>query len=287
MSFDQVTLAAEFIFSKSKLRPRIALVLGSGLGAFADTLTDGVNIPFADIPHFPRSTVEGHVGNLAIGKVGDIAVAAMQGRVHFYEGHPMSSVIFPMRVFGRMGIRGAILTNAAGGIKAGLKPGTLVVLTDHINFLGSNPLMGPNEPRYANQQAVGDGFGQRFFDMSNAYHAPWREWTLREAKRLNVTVDQGVYLAVTGPSYEAPAEIRAFRTMGADVVGMSTVPETIAARHMGIKVLAISCVTNLAAGISTEPLDHKEVMEVGNRVRKQFIDLLSAVIPLIAKDVSG
>jgi purine-nucleoside phosphorylase len=198
----------------------------------------------------------------------------------------MSSVIFPMRVFGRMGIRASILTNAAGGIADGLKPGSLVVLNDHINMMGTNPLIGPNEPRFANEDRIGSGNGQRFFDMTESYYKPWRTLALSEGKKLGVNISEGVYIAVTGPSYETPAEIRAFRTIGADVVGMSTVPETIAARHMGIKVLAISCVTNLAAGIGSEVLKHQEVMEVGERVRSQFVGLLKAVIPQIAREVS-
>jgi purine-nucleoside phosphorylase len=286
MSYEEANQAAEFILAKTSLRPSVALVLGSGLGAFADTLDDAVKIPFGDIPNFPKSTVEGHAGKMVIGRVGDVPIAAMQGRVHFYEGHAMSSVIFPMRVFGRMGIRAAILTNAAGGIADGLKPGSLVVLSDHINMMGTNPLIGPNEPKFANEEHMGVGNGQRFFDMTEGYFKPWRALTMNEGKKLGVNISEGVYLAVTGPSYETPAEIRAFRTMGADVVGMSTVPETIAARHMGIKVLAISCVTNLAAGIGGEPLNHQEVMEVGERVRMQFVGLLKAVIPQIAKDVA-
>ena len=286
MGFEKANKAAEFILANCSLRPRVALVLGSGLGAFADTLDDSVKIPFGDIPNFPKSTVEGHAGKLVVGKVGDVPIAAMQGRVHFYEGHPMSSVIFPMRVFGRMGIRAAILTNAAGGIRDGLNPGSLVVLSDHINMMGTNPLIGPNEPRFANEEHVGPGNGQRFFDMTESYYKPWRALAMSEGKKLGVNVSEGVYIAVTGPSYETPAEIRTFRTMGADVVGMSTVPETIAARNMGIKVLAISCVTNLAAGIGNEALNHQEVMEVGERVRTQFVGLLKAVIPQIAKEVS-
>ena len=276
MNFETADKAARFIESKTLLRPKVAIVLGSGLGAFADTLTDAVKIPFGDIPNFPKSTAEGHAGKLVIGKVGGVPVAAMQGRVHFYEGYNMDAVIFPMRVLGRMGIKAAILTNAGGGISSKLEQGCLVVLNDHINMMGTNPLIGPNDPRY----------GLRFFDMTYAYDREYRQWTLAEGKRLKVNIHEGVYLAVTGPSYETPAEIRAFRTMGADVVGMSTVPEVIAARHMDIKILAISCVTNLAAGCSDAPLDHKEVLEVGERIRGQFVALLESVIPKIATDVS-
>jgi purine-nucleoside phosphorylase len=266
--------AAKFILSKTKLRPKIALVLGSGLGAFADELTDATRIPYEKIPHFPRSTAVGHAGVLAIGKVGDIAVAAMQGRVHLYEGYSAREVAFAMRVFGRLGIRSAILTNAAGGINQEFKQGALVVIRDHINLQGANPLIGPNDER----------FGPRFPDMTQAYWRPYRKIALAEAKRLGIQAREGVYAALTGPSYETPAEIRYLRTIGADLVGMSTVPEVIAARHMGIRVLGISCVTNMAAGILDRPLDHSEVLETGERVKTQFIALLGAVLPRIAAE---
>ncbi|MFI5127190.1 MAG: purine-nucleoside phosphorylase, partial [Candidatus Acidiferrales bacterium] len=247
--FARAERAAKFIRAKTKLRPKIALVLGSGLGAFADELESATRIPYERIPHFPRSTAAGHAGRLVIGKVGDVAVAAMQGRVHFYEGYSLADVIFPMRVFGRLGIRAAILTNAAGGINLGFKQGTLIVMRDHINLQGSNPLIGPNDER----------FGPRFPDMTHAYSKTYRAAALEEARRLGIEVSEGVYAALSGPSYETPAEIRYLRTIGADVVGMSTVPEVIAARHMGMRVLGISCVTNMAAGILDKPLDHKEV----------------------------
>lgn len=276
MTYETADKAAQFILGKTALRPKVAIVLGSGLGAFADEIPDAVRIPFSDIPDFPKSTAEGHAGNLVIGKIDGVPVAVMQGRVHFYEGYTMDSVIFPTRVLGRMGVKGLILTNAGGGISSKLEQGCLVVLNDHINLLGTNPLIGPNDPRY----------GLRFFDMTYAYDRQYREWAMAEGKRLHINIHEGVYLAVTGPSYETPAEIRAFRTLGADVVGMSTVPEVIAARHMDMKVLAISCVTNLAAGCSAEPLDHKEVLEVGQRVRVQFVGLLKSLIPKIAADVA-
>jgi purine-nucleoside phosphorylase len=266
--------AAKFILSKTKLRPKIALVLGSGLGAFADELTDATRIPYEKIPHFPRSTAVGHAGVLAIGKVGDIAVAAMQGRVHLYEGYSALEVAFAMRVFGRLGIRSAILTNAAGGINQEFKQGALVVIRDHINLQGANPLIGPNDER----------FGPRFPDMTQAYWRSYREIALAEAKRLGIQAREGVYAALSGPSYETPAEIHYLRTIGADLVGMSTVPEVIAARHMGIRVLGISCVTNMAAGILDRPLDHAEVIETGERVKTQFIALLRAVLPRIAAE---
>ena len=276
MNYETADAAAKFILAKTPLRPKVAIVLGSGLGAFADEIPDAVKIPFGDIPNFPKSTAEGHAGKLVIGKVGDVPVAVMQGRVHYYEGYDMDAVIFPMRVLGRMGVKAAILTNAGGGISSKLEQGCLVVLNDHINMLGTNPLIGPNDTRY----------GLRFFDMTYAYDREYRAWTLAEGKRLKINIHEGVYLAVSGPSYETPAEIRAFRTLGADVVGMSTVPEVIAARHMDIKILAISCVTNLAAGCSDAPLDHKEVLEVGERIRGQFVALLKSVIPKIAADIS-
>jgi purine-nucleoside phosphorylase len=264
--------AAKFILSKTKLRPKIALVLGSGLGGFADELTDATRIPYQKIPDFPRSTAIGHAGLLVIGKAEGIAVAAMQGRVHLYEGYSARDVGFAMRVFGRMGMRSAILTNAAGGINPEFKQGALVVIRDHINLQGANPLIGSNDER----------FGPRFPDMTQAYWRSYREIALAEAKRLGIKAHEGVYGALPGPSYETPAEIRYLRTIGADLVGMSTVPEVIVARHMGIRVLGISCVTNMAAGILDRPLDHSEVLETGERVKGQFIALLRAVIPRIA-----
>ena len=274
--FAQAERAAKFILSKTKLRPKIALVLGSGLGAFADELAGAARIPYQKIPGFPRSTAVGHAGQLVIGKVGSVEAAVMQGRVHFYEGYTAKEVVFPMRVLGRLGIRTAILTNAAGGIDLGYKQGALVVIRDHINLQGANPLIGPNDER----------FGPRFPDMTQAYWKPYREIALAESKRLGIEVHEGVYAALSGPSYETPAEIRYLRTIGADLVGMSTVPETIVARHMGIRVLGISCVTNMAAGILDQPINHAEVIETGERVKTQFIALLRAVLPRIAAEKS-
>src|SRR5215471_11922252 len=264
--------AAEFIRKKIKLQPKIAMVLGSGLGGFADELIDRTVIPYSQIPHFPLTSAIGHAGNLVIGTMSDVPVAAMQGRVHYYEGHSLQRVTFPMRVFVRLGIKAVLLTNAAGGIGSQLTQGCLVVLKDHINLLGNNPLIGPNEER----------FGERFFDMTEAYAADYRRMAMEEGRRLGIDIFEGVYAAVTGPSYETPAEIRFLRTIGADMVGMSTVPEVIAARHCGIKVLAISCVTNLAAGISDKPINHLEVLETGERVRGQFVALLKALLPRMA-----
>ena len=269
--------AAAFILSQTQLRPRIGLVLGSGLGSFADDLTDALRIPYDQIASFPRSTAIGHAGQLVIGKSGNVPVAVMQGRVHLYEGYSAAEVAFPTRVLGRMGIRALILTNAAGGINVDYGQGALVILRDHINLQGQNPLTGANDDR----------FGPRFPDMSYSYSKRFREIALEEAKKLSIAPREGVYAALAGPSYETPAEIRYLRTIGADLVGMSTVPEAIAARHMGIKLLAISCVTNMAAGILDQPLNHEEVLQVGRRVMSQFIALLRAVLPRMEESVSG
>lgn len=264
--------AAEFIRSKIKIEPKIVLVLGSGLGGFADDLFEATVIPYAQIPHFPATTAIGHAGNLVVGKISDVPVAAMQGRAHYYEGHSLQQVTFPMRVFFRLGVKAALLTNAAGGISPLFKQGCLVVIKDHINLQGGNPLIGPNDER----------FGLRFFDMTEAYAKDFRRIAMEEGRRSGIDIFEGIYAALSGPSYETPAEIRFLRTIGADLVGMSTVPEVIVARHCGIKVLAISCVTNLAAGISPKPLNHIEVLETGERVRSQFVALLKSVIPRLA-----
>ena len=273
--FARAEQAAQFILTKTKLRPQVAVVLGSGLGAFADDLAEATRVPYQEIPFFPRSTAVGHAGVLAIGNCAGVPVAAMQGRVHMYEGYSAQEVAFPIRVLGRLGIKAAILTNAAGGINLEYKQGCLVLLSDHINLQGRNPLVGPNDER----------FGLRFPDMTRAHHKPYRQAAMEEARRLGITCFEGVYAALLGPNYETPAEIRFLRTIGADVVGMSTVAEVIAARQMGIKVLAISCVTNMAAGILDKPINHEEVLETGERVKGQFIALLRAVIPRMAEDV--
>jgi purine-nucleoside phosphorylase len=275
--FTRAESAAAFVLSQTKLRPRIGLVLGSGLGAFADELVDATHIPYAQIPTFPHSTAVGHAGQLAIGKAGDVAVAVMQGRVHLYEGYPASEVAFPVRVLGRMGVRAVILTNAAGGINLEYGQGALVMIRDHINLQGQNPLAGTNDER----------LGPRFPDMSYTYAKRYREIALEEAKKLSIPPREGVYVALLGPSYETPAEIRYLRTIGADLVGMSTVPEAIAARHMGMNVLAISCVTNMAAGILDQPLAHEEVLETGRRVMGHFIALLRAVLPRISAELAN
>jgi purine-nucleoside phosphorylase len=272
--FTRAEAAAKSVLQRTSLRPQIGLVLGSGLGAFADSLTDSTRIPYTKIPTFPLSTAIGHAGQMVIGESGVVPVAAMQGRVHLYEGYSAQEVAFPMRVFGRMGIRAVILTNAAGGINLNYQQGALVLIRDHINLQGSNPLVGPNDDR----------FGLRFPDMTQAYAKSYRELAREEAGKLGMTLHEGVYAALPGPSYETPAEIKYLRTIGADLVGMSTVFEVIAARHMGIKVLAISCVTNMAAGILDKPLSHQEVMETGERVKTSFEALLRAVLPRIQND---
>jgi purine-nucleoside phosphorylase len=273
--FERAGEAADFIFSQTSLRPRIALVLGSGLGAFADEFDGATKIPYAEIPHFPRSTAIGHAGNLVIGSVGAIPVAGMQGRVHLYEGYSVKDVTFPIRVFSRMGVKAVILTNAAGGIKREFVQGRLIVISDHINLQGVNPLSGPNDER----------FGLRFPDLTVAYDRRFRAMAVGEGNRLGIGMYEGVYAALAGPSYETPAEIRYLRAIGADLVGMSTVPEVIAARHSGMRVLGISCVTNAAAGILDQPLNHIEVLETAERVKGQFIALLMAVIPKIAEAI--
>ncbi len=267
--------AAKFILAKTKLRPRIGLVLGSGLGAFANELAGATRIDYKKIPHFPASTAIGHAGRMVIGKVADVPVAAMQGRVHFYEGYTPQQVIFPMRVMARMGVRAVLITNAAGGINRDFKQGCLVVLRDHINLQGANPLIGPNDER----------FGVRFPDLTQVYWKPYQQAALEEGKRLGIEMAQGVYAALSGPSFETPAEIRYLRTIGADLVGMSTVPEVIAAAHLGIRVLGISCVTNMAAGILDQPITAEEVLETGERVKADFVALLRAVIPRMSEDL--
>ena len=267
--------ASAFVLSQTNLRPMIALVLGSGLGAFGDELAEAVRIPYAQIPSFPRSTAIGHAGQLVIGKSDDVPVAVMQGRVHLYEGYSSAEAAFPMRVLGRMGIRAVILTNAAGGINPDYGKGGLVILRDHINLQGANPLVGDNDER----------FGPRFPDMTYTYTKRYREIALEEARKLGIAPREGVYAGLLGPSYETPAEIRYLRSIGADLVGMSTIPEAIAARHMGINVLAISCVTNMAAGMLDKPLSHLEVLETTQRVMGQFVALLRAVLPKIGEEL--
>ncbi len=267
--FARAEEAAQFVLARTHERPKIAVVLGSGLGSFADELRDATAIAYEDIPYFPKSTAIGHAGRLVIGKVDGLPLAVMQGRVHLYEGYSATEVAFPIRVFARMGIRAVVLTNAAGGINLEYREGALVVVSDHINLQGENPLIGPNDDR----------LGLRHPDMTDAYNVQFRQFALEEAPHLAGNVYEGIYAAVAGPNFETPSEIRFLRTIGADLVGMSTVPEVIAARHAGLEVLAISCVTNMAAGITGEKITAEEVMETGERVRGKFLALLKAVLP--------
>jgi len=282
--YDQVAEAAAFLKSRlGALAPRIGIVLGSGLAAAADAVADAVIVPYCEIPHFPQSTVEGHSGRMVAGLLGGAQVIVMQGRVHFYEGYSPLEVTFPMRVIGALGIRAVVLTNAAGGIAQGLHVGQLVLLADHINMMGWNPLTGPNEPRFGFRP----GAGLRFFDMTEAYSKALRELAKGAARKEGFALEEGVYLATPGPSFETPAEIRAFRALGATLVGMSTVPEAIVARHMGIEVLGISCVTNLAAGLDAIPLSHEEVNETGRLVEGRLAGLLKRLAPKIAARIDA
>jgi purine-nucleoside phosphorylase len=255
------------------LSPRVGIILGSGLGAFADSFERKVVIPYGELPHFPHSSVPGHAGRLVLGLVGGEPVVAMQGRVHSYEGYSSVQVAFPARVLCALGIRGLVVTNAAGGINPQFVPGDLMAITDHLNLSGWNALTGPNDDR----------LGPRFPDMSRAYAPSLRELLLQSAQRTQVLLRQGVYVMVAGPSYETPAEIRMFRTLGADAVGMSTVPEVVAASHMGVPVVGISCITNLAAGVGDKPLTHEEVAETANRVAGIFSRLLTDFLPVVAR----
>jgi purine-nucleoside phosphorylase len=266
--YDKVEETAAVVRSRCGALPETAVVLGSGLGDFAGTLVEAISTGYEELPHWPSSKVVGHAGQLVIGSVAGKRIAALSGRVHFYEGHDLATVVFATRVMGRLGVRQMILTNAAGGINTGFAQGALMIIDDHINMLGSNPLVGVNDDR----------FGQRFPDMSEVYSRRLRGIADEAARTKRVPVDHGVYVAVHGPSYETPAEIRFFRTIGADAVGMSTVPEAIAARHMGLEVLGISCITNMAAGVLPQPLVHDEVMETARRVRGSFIALLEGII---------
>jgi len=281
MSYEKAAEAAAYIKSKYSGECKAAIVLGSGLGAFADELTNAVRIPYEEIPGFARSTVEGHAGQLVLGEINGIAIAVQQGRFHYYEGYDMEQVMMPVRTFGLMGIKNLVLTNAAGSLNSDMTPGSLMLITDHLNCLGINPLRGPNDTR----------FGPRFPDMSEVYDREFQQIAHEEAtaiakerfengkdKELTDFLNRGVYCALSGPTYETPAEIRMYRQFGADAVGMSTVPEAIAALHQGMRVLGISCITNLAAGMSDEPINHEEVMETGARVAEVFKELLRRII---------
>jgi purine-nucleoside phosphorylase len=266
--YDQVKEAADAVRSRVPEVPDVAIVLGSGLGDFVGSLTDAVTMPYVDLPHWPASRVIGHAGKLVVGKTNGRTIAALAGRVHLYEGHDASRVAFSIRTLGLLGVKTLILTNAAGGVNTGFARGALMVIDDHINLTGHNPLVGENDER----------FGARFPDMTEVYSSRLRGMADRAGKAVNLVLPHGTYVALLGPSYETPAEIRYLRTIGADAVGMSTVPEAIVARHMRMEVLGISCITNMAAGVLPQPLDHAEVMETAARVRGQFIALLEAII---------
>ena len=265
--------AQEFIASKIRHTPRVAVVLGSGLGAFADSLDDAVTILYRDIPEWPQSTAVGHAGKLVVGMAGGVPVAALAGRAHLYEGYTAQQAAFGVRTLGRLGVRSFILTNAAGGVNVAFKPGALVLISDHINLLGQNPLTGPND----------DTLGPRFPDMSEAYSKAFRSIARQAAQDMGTDLPEGIYAADPGPSYETPAEIRYLRAIGADLIGMSTIPETIALNHMGLPVLGISCVTNHAAGVVDQKLDHREVLEVGERMKGTLIELLRRIVPKLAE----
>ncbi|HEY5381621.1 MAG TPA: purine-nucleoside phosphorylase [Acidobacteriaceae bacterium] len=278
----RVTQALTHIFLKTDIKPTLGIILGSGLGGFASQVEHATTIPYSEIPNFPRSTVEGHEGKLVLGNIGDIPVAVMQGRVHAYEGYSMAEVTFPMRVLGLLSCKALIITNAAGGINNSYAQGGLVCIADHINLTGQNPAIGPNDARFATRK----GAGLRFFDMTNAYSPRLRVIAHAEAEKQNIPLPEGVYLAVLGSSYETPAEIRAFRTLGADLVGMSTVHEVIIARHMGLEVLGLSLVTNMAAGVLDQVIHHEEVMKTGRRVEAQFTSLVKALVPQVAAEIA-
>jgi purine-nucleoside phosphorylase len=267
--YERAEHAARTIRARWSEDVRVALVLGSGLGAFADDLQDSIAIPYDEIPGFARSTVEGHAGRLVLGRVGTVSLAAMQGRFHYYEGYALEEVVFPIRVLGLLGIKSLVLTNAAGGINVAFEQGSLMVISDHLNLMGVNPLRGKNDER----------FGTRFPDMSEVYARDYQEIAVEEGRGMNIELRRGIYAALSGPSYETPAEIRMMRTLGADAVGMSTVPEAIIARQMSIKILGLSCITNMAAGVFDQPINHEEVIETGVRVHETFKELLRRVIP--------
>src|SRR5262245_11179472 len=270
--YDGASEAARYVLAKAPTRtPRVAVVLGSGLGGVADAVEDGADVPYGEIPYFVKSTVEGHDGKLIIGSCGGVDVVLMKGRFHFYEGYSMEEVTLPVRVFSLIGAGSLILTNAAGGTAPHLSPSSLMVITDHINMMGENPLRGSNDTR----------FGPRFQDMTEVYAPAYIEAAHEAAREIGVVLHEGVYMALRGPSYETPAEIRMIRKLGADAVGMSTVPEAIVARHCGMKILAISCISNVAAGLSTGVITHSEVIEVGTRAGTQLAELIVQVIPKI------
>jgi purine-nucleoside phosphorylase len=273
MMIEKIQNAANFLKDKYSSTPKVGLILGSGLGVLADEIENPVKIPYNEIPDFPVSTVEGHAGQLVFGLLNGVEVVAMQGRFHFYEGYSMEKVTFPVRVMKELGVSMLIVTNAAGGVNESFEAGDLMIITDHINFMGTNPLIGPNDSK----------LGARFPDMSEAYSKDLRAQAKEIAGRLNMNVKEGVYFGNPGPVYETPAEIRMVRTLGGDAVGMSTVPEVIVARHSGMKVLGISCISNMAAGILDQPLTHDEVIETTERVKANFLLYIKEIVNSIAK----
>lgn len=270
--WDALEDATQWVAKTAQFAPEVGVVLGSGLGSWADTLSNRQAIPYADIPNMPRSAVVGHAGNLVLGEVEGVRIACLQGRVHLYEGHDLDRAVFGVRMLAKIGCKKVVLTNAAGGIRRTFTPGDLMLISDHLNLTGKNPLVGPND----------DAIGPRFPDMTEAYAKELRVLAQQAALEVGVRLHEGVYAALLGPTYETPAEISMLRTLGADAVGMSTVPEVIALRHLGVPVGAISCITNLAAGLSPTKLDHKEVEETAKSSRSAFVGLLSRWIKLIA-----
>lgn len=271
MIIEQVKKSVDFIFSKTKYRPRIAVILGSGLGAFAEQIEEADIISYGAIPGFMESTAPGHSGRLVIGKMAGKEILCMQGRFHYFEGYSMREVTYPVRVMKIMGIEALLITNSCGGIDLSFKPGDLMIIEDHINFMGTNPLIGPNE----------EEFGVRFTDMTEAYNKEMRTAIQRAADHLSIDMKKGVYMSYSGPTYETPAEIKMMRLMGANAVGMSTVPEVIVANHCGIKTAAISCITNMAAGILPQPLSSEEVIETADLVKEKFTSLLASTVELL------
>jgi purine-nucleoside phosphorylase len=268
MDYEKIQEASKYIESKIDAIPEIALVLGSGLGVLADEITNATVIPYQEIPYFPESTVSGHKGQLVIGMLEGKKVLAMQGRFHFYEGYSMQQVTFPMRVMKALGINALIVTNAAGGINQSFEPGDLMIITDHINNMGTSPLIGPNDEK----------LGARFPDMSESYDKEYIQYALKCAEEIGIHVQTGVYVGNTGPAYETPAEVRMLRTLGGDAVGMSTVPEVIVANHANMRVLGISCISNMAAGILNQPLTHDEVIETTNKVKQYFLQFVKKIV---------
>lgn len=268
MSFEKIEKAASFLKEKYEETPQIGLILGSGLGVLAEEIENPVKIPYNEIPDFPVSTVEGHAGQLVFGLLNGIHVVAMQGRFHYYEGYSFEKVTFPVRVMKELGIEQLIVTNAAGGVNESFSPGDLMLISDHINNMGNNPLIGPNDSR----------LGVRFPDMSEAYSSELRQLARGIAAKLGLNIQEGVYVGNTGPTYETPAEVRMLRSLGGDAVGMSTVPEVIVARHVGMKVLGISCISNMAAGILDQPLNHEEVIETTEKVKADFLSYVKALV---------